>query len=109
MKLTIKPSQVEIALKAVFPRMPTKKAVLTITAIDGNLILGSASNRGAVETVIERPGQLQVPAQTFRKVLDTFAGVPELQIEGSANGLKINTFKMPVTAWNENPTRPPGF
>ncbi len=109
MKLTIKTTDVETTLKAVFPRMPTKKAVLTITAIDGKLIMESDNNGGAVEAAVEREGQVSIPAKTFRKVLDTYAGVAELQIDGSAEGLKINAFKMPVASWNPTPARPPGF
>ena len=109
MKLRLKTTDVESTLKAVFARMPTKKAVLTITAIDGKFILESGNNSGAVEVAIEREGQVSLPAKTFRKVLDTYTGGAELQIDGSAEGLKINAFKMPVASWNPTPARPPGF
>lgn len=62
-----------------------------------------------MEATIEREGQVSLPAKTFRKVLDTYAGVAELQIDGSAEGLKINAFKMPVLSWNPTPTQPAGF
>ena len=109
MKITIKTKDVEAALKAVFARVPGKKAVLTITAIDGRLLLESANNAGAMSVTVEQAGQVTLPAKTFRKVLDTYAGAPELRLEADASGLRINAFKMPVTSWNPTPALPSGF
>jgi DNA polymerase III sliding clamp (beta) subunit (PCNA family) len=109
MRLTIPTTDLEAALKAVFLRRPSKKAMLSLTAIDGMLILESDNNAGAARVPVEQSGQVILPAKTFRDVLDTYKGVPELRVEADAGGLRINAFKISVSSWNPSPTRPAGF
>lgn len=109
MKLTVPTIGLEAALKAVFRRMPTKKAMLSLTAIDGMLILEWEDNAGVALVPVEQIGQVTLSAKTFRKILDTYKGVPELRVEADAGGLSINAFKISVASWNPSPVRPAGF
>ena len=106
MKLTILTTEVETVMKTVFPRMPPKKDLLTITAVGGKLIFQSKTAGSACAANIITQGEVILPAKTFRQVLDTFAGAPELDIEASNNGLCLNLFKMPVSSFNPTPSVP---
>lgn len=106
MKLTIATTEVETLMKRVFTRMPPKKDMLTITAVDGKLILQSKSVGSVCAANIIAQGEVKLPAKTFRQVLDTFSGAPELNIEASSAGLSLNLFKMPVSSFNPAPSVP---
>ena len=86
--------------------MPPKKDQLTITAVHGKLILQSKNAGSACAANIITEGEVILPAKTFRQVLDTFAGAPELDIEASSKGLNLNLFKMPVSSFNPAPSFP---
>lgn len=106
MKLTIATPELETLMKRVFPRMPPKNDPLTITAVGGKLILQSKNAGSACSAKVTAQGEVKLPAKTFRQVLDTFAGAPELNIEASSAGLCLNLFKMPVSSFNPAPAVP---
>ena len=109
MKLTI--SDVELAkmAKAVFTRAPNKKANVTLTAVEGSLILRSALGGTMQGAIITAAGEVVVPAQAFVKVVESFRGTGFIEINAGADGLRLNSFKMPVLSWNPVPMMPEEF
>lgn len=109
MKLTISAVQLHQMVKAVFPRVPQKKALVTVTLVDGSLILQTKDAGTVLGVISTANGEVIVSAKAFCGVVGTFQGTDFIEIEGSSDGLKFNAFKMPVLAWNPAPTMPKEF
>ena len=109
MNATIATTELQRLMKGTFFRVPTKSAVLTLTAIEGRLILCSGTGGASTAAAVTSPGEVTVSAKTFRKVLDTYEGTASVVLTASAAGLCINSFKMPISSWNPAPLVPDGF
>ena len=109
MRLAIPYSDLENLIKGVFPRVPPMKAVLRITAVQDKVILQSGGSAAGLVTSVTRPGEVTLPAKTFRQIIATFAGEPVVELEAIESGLRINSFTMPVLSFNPAPELPDGF
>ena len=100
MKFKISPAELHPLLKRAFQKAPGKKTPITITALDGKVYCESsdAATFGLAEVIV--PGQVILPAKAFRQIIETYKSVAFIEFEGSAAGLRINSFKMPITSWN---------
>ncbi len=109
MKLTIRRTELEKLMKGTFGRVPRAGQILTITVANGQIFFDSSDGGAGTLVEVQRRGEVQVPALGFRRVLDTFKGTPTPEIEGSADGLRLNSFRMPVSAWNPDAVLPEGI
>ncbi len=101
--VTISTSVLAGLIRKVFPAIPPKKEMLKITAGDGQMIFQSTRGIASCGAFVEGAGEWSVPARTFRQVLDSFQGTPMVTLEADATGLRLNSFKMPVSHWNPTP------
>lgn len=62
-----------------------------------------------IETLVFADGAVRISANKLRDVLKTYKGTRFLTIEGSAEGLRIKNFTMPVLAYDPHPTPPAEF
>ncbi|MDI1315602.1 hypothetical protein [Prosthecobacter sp.] len=87
-------------IRKVYPAVPGKKETLKITAAHGQVAFQSSRGVARCEAEVLGAGEWTVPARTFRQVLDTFQGTASVSLEADANGMRLNSFKMPVSYWN---------
>ena len=106
MKFTIAPLQLESLIKAACSARTKKKDNLTITALKNRLSVECNGVAAASDANVSVKGAVTVPAKSFRKVLDTFKGTPLLEFEGSAEGLRIQNFRMGIVSYDSNPKQP---
>ncbi len=109
MKLTISSIELAKMVKAVFSRAPNKKAKVTLTAAEGRFILRSAAGGTMNGAIITAAGEVVVPAQAFCGVVESFRGTDFIEISAGSDGLRLNSFKMPVVSWNPSPVMPEEF
>ena len=109
MKFKISPAELQPILKRAFLKAPTKKTLMTITAFEGKVYCETQNAGSSGPAEVTAPGQVVLPAKAFRLVIDTYKTVPSIEIEGSAAGLRINSFKMPLTSWSPAAKVPAAF
>ena len=103
MKFTIAPIQLESLIKAACSARAKKKDNLTITAQQNRLLVECNGVIAASDAIVSANGAVTVHAKSFRKVLDTFKGTPLLEIEGDAQGLRIQNFRMGIISYDSKP------
>ncbi len=101
--VTVPASMLGELIRKVFPAVPPQKEMLKITAGDGQITFQSTRGTASCGAFVVGAGEWSVPARTFRQVLDSFKGTPSVTLEADATGLKLNSFKMPVSHWNPPP------
>ena len=106
MKFTIAPAQLESLIKAASSARTKKKDNLTLTALNNRLSVECNGVVAASDATVSVNGAVTVHAKSFRKVLDTFKGTPLLEFEGSAEGLRIQNFRMGIVSYDSNPKQP---
>lgn len=109
MKFKISPAELQPILKRSFLKAPGKMSLLTITAFEGKVYCESLNAGSSGPAEVSAPGQAVVPAKAFRQLIDTYKTVAVIEIEGSAAGLRINSFKMPLTSWSPATKVPAAF
>jgi hypothetical protein len=60
-----------------------------------------------IEALVFDDGAVTLPAHKFRDLLKTYKGTPSLTFERNAKVVRIQSFQMPVLAYNTTP-KPPG-
>jgi hypothetical protein len=107
MNLTIAPTQLERLIKAACSGRTKKKDNLTLTAIKNRVSVECNGVVAVSVAVVRVQGAVTLHAKSLRKVLDTFKGTPLLEINGSADGLRIQNFRMGVVSYDPEPKLPP--
>lgn len=80
-----------------------------LSACAARVFVESKNGVAGIEAVVLRDGAVGLPAQKFRALLETYKGTKFLNIEGSAKGLLIHTFRMPVLFYCPDPVPPGDF
>lgn len=109
MRFKIIPAELLLLMKPVFLKAPRKTTSLTITAIEGQVYLETPDSGAFGPAEVLTSGQVVLPAKSFRQIVETYKSAPMIEIEGSSAGLRINSFKMPLTAWNPKAQVPDSF
>jgi|GEM_PF-5197432 len=97
--ITIAAGHLVEIIRQAYPGRPGKKDVIKFIAAGSELVVQSSRSSARREAFILGSGEWTVPAQVFRKVLDTFMAKEMLTLEVDARGLKLNSFLMPVLTW----------
>ena len=106
MKFTIAPLALENLIKAACSARSRKADNLTITAL-GNRVLVECKGTGAAsDAAVSVEGAVTVHAKSFRQVLDTYKGTGSLEFEASAEGLRIQNFRMGIVSYDAKPKSP---
>ena len=109
MKFTIALSDLESLIKGAGISRPKKKDVFTLSACVGRVFVESKGGVAGIETLVLYDGAVTLPAQKFSALLKTYKGTRFLNFEGSADGLQIQTFRMPVLDYDAHPKPPADF
>lgn len=102
--ITIAAGHLVELIRQAYPGRAGKKDVIKFIARGAELVIQSSRSSAQREAFILGSGEWTVPAQVFRKVLDTFMAKEMLTIEVDAGGLKLNSFLMPVLTWRATET-----
>jgi hypothetical protein len=62
-----------------------------------------------IEALVFADGAVTLPAKSFRELLKTYKGTRFLTFEGGPDGLRIQTFRMPVLRYDPHPKAPADF
>jgi hypothetical protein len=108
MKFTIPLADIEGLLKGTVSR-PRKKDTITLSACTARVFVECKSYVAGIEALVFSDGAVALPAQKFRDLLKTYKGTRSLTFEGSADGLRIQNFRMPVLAYHSHPKPPADF
>jgi len=106
MKFTIAPIKLESLIKAACSARTKNKDNLTITALKNRLSVECNGVVAASDADVSVSGAVTVHVKSFRKVLDTFKGTTLLEIEGSAEGLRLQNFRMGIVSYDSRPKLP---
>jgi hypothetical protein len=105
MKFTVRIDDFESLLKAVVSR-PRKTDKLRLSACAARVFVESKHGVGGVEALVFSDGAVMLPAPKFRDLIKTYKGRVSLTFDGSADGLRIENFLMPVLGYEPSPKPP---
>src|SRR4051812_41938413 len=100
MKFTIAVSDLESLLKGAGISRPKKTDVFTLSACAARVFVESKDGIAGIEALVLSDGAVTLPSQKFSALLKTYKGTRFLSFEGSAAGLQIQTFRMPVLSYS---------
>jgi hypothetical protein len=109
MQFTIALADLESLLKGAGISRPKKSDVFTLSACAARVFVESKGGVAGIEALVLSDGAVTLPSQKFGDVLKTYKGTRFLNFEGSAAGLQIQTFRMPILSYNPRPTPPADF
>jgi hypothetical protein len=72
----------------------------------GALFVECKGDFAGTAALVFEDGAVTVPEQKLRTLLNTYKSMRSLTFEGSANGLRVQTFWMPVLGYDPH-TKPP--
>lgn len=101
--LAISYASLKALMKKLFSGVPRKEAVLFMSVSRGKVAARCGAKLGSTDAETFGEGRISFQAASFCKILSTYEGESRLEIEGNAQGLRINSFKMPVIEWNNTP------
>jgi hypothetical protein len=107
-KFTIAISDLANLLKAAAPR-PRATDAFTLSACAARVFVECKGDVAGIEALVFEDGAVTLPAKSFRELLKTYKGTRFLTFEGSADGLRIQTFRMPVLRYDRHPSPPADF
>jgi hypothetical protein len=109
MQFTIALADLESLLKGAGISRPKKSDVFTLSACAARVFIESKGGVAGIEALVLSDGAVTLPSQKFGDVLKTYKGTRFLNVEASADGLQIQTFRMPILSYNPRPTPPADF
>ena len=109
MKFTIALTDLESLLKGAGISRPKKTDVFTLSACAARVFVESKDGIAGIEALVLTDGAVTLPSQKFSALLKTYKGTKFLNFEGSAAGLQINAFRMPVISYDPTPIAPGNF
>ena len=109
MKFTIARLDLENLVKAASPARARKSDTITLTAFGSRVFVDNRGVVAAMDVAVMADGAVTLPAKAFRKVLDTYKGTRLLEFEASAEGLRIQTFRMSALSFDSKPKPPADF
>ena len=109
MKFTIALADLESLVKGAAISRPKKTDVFTLSACAARVFVESKGGVAGIEALVLSDGAVTLPAQKFGALLKTYKGTRFLNFDGNADGLQIQTFRMPVLSYNPHPKAPADF
>jgi hypothetical protein len=105
MKFTIRIDDIESLLKAIVSRL-RKTDKLRLSACAARVFVECKHGVGGVEALVFSDGAVRLPAPKFRDLVKTYKERISLTFDGSADGLRIENFVMPVLGYDPSPKPP---
>ena len=109
MKFTIAHDEIKMLLDTAGARRPREADTLTLFACAARVFVQTGDGIAGIESLVLADGAVRLSSKAFRCVLNTYKGTKFLTLEGSANGLRIQNFLMPVLGYNPSPAPPADF
>lgn len=109
MKFTIATADIESLSRSAGVSRPRKTDTLKLFACAARVFVESKDGVAGIEALVLADGAVSLPAKSFSSVLKTYKGTKFLNFEGSAAGLQINAFRMPVISYDPTPIAPGDF
>jgi hypothetical protein len=109
MKFTIARADLQGLLKAVLSRK-RRRETLTLSACAARVFAECKGDVAGIEALVFADGAVTLAeAGKFRDLLKTYKGTRFLTLEGDADGLQIESFRMRVLSYNPHPVPPADF
>jgi DNA polymerase III sliding clamp (beta) subunit (PCNA family) len=114
MKFTINRRALETLLKAVASRpgeaeTMTEEDTVVLSACAGRVFVECKGDIAGIQALVYEDGAVTLPARKFRTLLKTYKGTHSLTFEANADGLRVQTFWMPVLGYDPHPKPPAGL
>jgi hypothetical protein len=75
----------------------------------GRVFVECKGDFAGIKALVFEEGAVTLPAQKFRTLLNTYKGTRSLTFERNADGLRVQTFWMPVLGYDQYPKPPAEF
>ena len=109
MNFTIAYSDLQLLLKGAVVSRPRKGSTLVLSACAARVFIFSGDGVAGVESLVLEDGAVTVSAKDFIAVFATYKGTRHLSFQGSASGLRIQNFTMPILGYDPSPAPPAEF
>ena len=109
MKFLIAFPDLQALLKNAGMSRPKKTETFILSACASRVFVEFRGVVAGIEMLVLSDGAVELPAHNFPALIKTYKGTRFLNFVGSANGLKIQSFTMPVISWNPRPRPPADF
>lgn len=109
MKFTVSFADLQTLLKSAGVTRPRKAEVLTLSACAARVFVDFKGDVAGIEALVLSDGAATVSADKFVTLIKTYKGTRSLSFEGGPEGLKVQSFRMPILGWNPDPKPPTAF
>ncbi|PYK39020.1 MAG: hypothetical protein DME60_10320 [Verrucomicrobia bacterium] len=111
MKFTIGRRALQTVLKAVASRPSeadkiSEEDAVTLSACAGRVFVKCKGDVVGIEAFVLEDGAVTLPAKKFLTLLNTYKGTRSLTLEGNVDGLRVQTFWMPLLGYDPHPEPP---